>query len=466
MWRPQRYLFHEDCFFEIIMGFPNQGVQCSIPLSERGRNLFSIRMPIMTAFEEGTFYAANIYPLRNPFPGSHEGPLDDQPWRIDIVTTDGTTVEETARNIPMGPELPRGLATYPSAMFDPVAVPSVRTPSSLNAITLQFRLGARIYIHGERMLVTAPFGYRWRIGGAVSLASRSAAGDVPVELAALIYDSGYPPVAEPHNQIELTLADPDVAAGTDLAMHGSIYNAAIDPLLNEDVRSANIWMIQMYEPGAGYLKFAFRHQAVVFEGFPLQAITGGTITPWLPFNTRSATAIMVTFRLGTALIGEPDRVPMLELVAPQGFYVPTDCFARRISALHLEVDGYLPLPAASITQCYGGGEETEEGTERIAKVSLSVASALIERVLYAFQFELIIPSILSNDNTWSIRSWLGIHPVEEQLNIPGFKLGEPFLSALYHPGTVDTGEDLWRDERGLASNLAADFCFNPEVKGL
>jgi len=40
--------------------------------------------------------------------------------------------------------------------------------------------------------------------------------------------------------------------------------------------------------------FAFRHQAVVFEGFPLQAITGGTITPWLPFNTRSAAAIMVT----------------------------------------------------------------------------------------------------------------------------------------------------------------------------
>jgi hypothetical protein len=71
--------------------------------------------------------------------------------------------------------------------------------------------------------------------------------------------------------------------GTDLVFQATLKNAPIDPLLNPNVRSSNIWFLEMYEPGAGFMTFSYRHEAVVFPGFALQAITGGSLSAWLPF---------------------------------------------------------------------------------------------------------------------------------------------------------------------------------------
>jgi len=77
----------------------------------------------MTAFEAGRFYAATVYPLRNPYPGSHAvGELDLSSWRIDIVTMDGSAVVETKYDVPLGPHL-RGFTPYPLAIVEPAVLP-------------------------------------------------------------------------------------------------------------------------------------------------------------------------------------------------------------------------------------------------------------------------------------------------------------------------------------------------------
>ena len=52
----------------------------SNPLSSFGHNLFALQMPMAAAFLSDTFYAAKLFPLRNPFPGSYTT-LDNLPWR-------------------------------------------------------------------------------------------------------------------------------------------------------------------------------------------------------------------------------------------------------------------------------------------------------------------------------------------------------------------------------------------------
>ena len=57
--------------------------QGSNPLSSIGHNLFALQMPMAAAFLSETFYAANLFPLRNPYPGSYTT-LDNLPWRHTI----------------------------------------------------------------------------------------------------------------------------------------------------------------------------------------------------------------------------------------------------------------------------------------------------------------------------------------------------------------------------------------------
>ena len=49
-------------------------------MSSFGHNLFALQMPMAAAFLSDTFYAAKLFPLRNPWPGSYTT-LDNLPWR-------------------------------------------------------------------------------------------------------------------------------------------------------------------------------------------------------------------------------------------------------------------------------------------------------------------------------------------------------------------------------------------------
>lgn len=80
----------------------------------------------MGVFESDIFYAASVFPVRNPFPGSHTGPLNEQLWRVELRTTGGEILETTT-GAPMGPEL-RGFKIYPQALYEPAVAPSGRRP--------------------------------------------------------------------------------------------------------------------------------------------------------------------------------------------------------------------------------------------------------------------------------------------------------------------------------------------------
>lgn len=438
---PYGFLFDTTCAFEILVGFPSDGLSCSNPLSEIGHNLFSLRMPLMTAFEAGVFYGASIYPLSNPYPGSHAG-LDDLPWRLDLVTTDGSEVLETMRSVPMGPSL-RGFAVYPAAFSAPALAPSTRTPLAENDISISFRSALRVTVHGERLLITAPYSYRWKIGADVTLTSRGA----PVRLAALLYEASQPPVADPQNQIELTLVNPLIPEGADMRARCTVLNAPMDASLDYNRMSPNAWIIEMYQPGAGYVAFEYRHQAVVFPGFNLQAITGGSVEAWLPLARYTASQVMVTFRLGTTL--PADRAATLVILAPANFIVLSTCSAHRISPVHLEADGYTYLPAGSIASCTGVGRQ--------ATLRLTNGTEVPTSVLHALLIEALIPDTMLANNTWTVRSYNGEVLVEEEQGVSGFRLATEFLSVVYHPGTVDTGEDL----RVGASDNRAMFSVQP-----
>lgn len=423
---PPGFLFDTTCSFEVLVGFPADGLTCSNPSSEDGTTMYSLRMPLMTAFEAGVFYGVSVYPLSNPYPGTH-GQLDDLPWRIDLVTTDGASVLESMRGVPLGPGL-RSFSVYPAAFSEPALAPTTRQPLAENIIGILFRSAQAITVHGERLLISAPYGYSWKIGADVTLTARGG----PVQLAMLLYEASQPPVAEPHNQIELTLVNPHIDAGADMRVQGTVLNAAIDASLDEDRKSANYWIIEMYQPGAGYTSYEYRQQAVVFPGFGLQAIAGGSVEAWLPLAGYTASKVMLTFRLGTTLPAE--RSAMLVFVAPENFIVLADCEANRISPVHLEEDGYTYLPAGSIASCTGNGREVT--------VRLTNGTEVPSTLLHALTVELLIPDTLLVNNTWTMQSFEGLVPIEEEVGVPGFRLATEFLSVVYHPGTIDTGEDL------------------------
>lgn len=69
------------------------------PLSSLGHNLFALQMPMSVGFLPEVFYAANLFPLRNPSPG-FQGTLDDLQWRR------GCFLEK-----PSGPEVVAGFFT-------------------------------------------------------------------------------------------------------------------------------------------------------------------------------------------------------------------------------------------------------------------------------------------------------------------------------------------------------------------
>ncbi|CAE8616418.1 unnamed protein product [Polarella glacialis] len=474
---PTGYTFEDGCNFDILIGFP-AGVRCSNPLSEMGRNLFSLQMPMSTAFEQGMFYAANIYPLRNPYPGSYSGlgALSDLPWRIDITTMSGDRILETTRRVPRGPNL-AGFALYPAALLNCAIEPSIRIPLADNVVTLNFELSVKVTSHGERMRITAANGYRWKIGAAVEIK----VGDTAASIATLTYDQSYPPVVVPYNQIELTLINPAMPAGSDITVQGTVVNAAIDAELNEDIRSANAWLVELYEPGSGYLQYEYRHQAAIFRGFNLKAITGGSVTAWVPSARATQLPIMVTFRLGSPLFAKAGSGTQaaLEITAPQGFEFPPDCAAQRISPPHQPEDGFSALPAGSISSCTGGpinntagsasnANMTMTGTEdsvvnrRVALILLKAGTVVDKRLVYSLMLEVVIPGSTPWDNTWRIRSIIVLFggqrvQLEEQSRVPGFRLATAFLSAVYYPGTEDTGEDL----RGGASENLVMFSLQP-----
>ncbi|CAE6925445.1 POLR1B [Symbiodinium natans] len=441
---PSAFHFEVPCSFEISAGFPDPGVTCSNPLSEVGRNLYSLQLPMSVAFFADTFYAANLFPLRNPYPGSFSGSLDDLPWRIDLLSRGGEVLE-TSRSIPVGPYL-KGFSIYPHAVSAGLVQPSLREPSAQNVVTLRFRLAVAISVHGERLRITAPHGYRWPIGGDPKLFMKES----PVTLSTLVYDVSFPPSIEPHNQLELTLVNPQILAGSDMRLEGTIQNAARDPELQNIFQSANIWMLEIYEPGAGYLFYETRKQAGILPGFALQAITGAEVQPWLPLSSTTPLPVMVTFRLGTSFTAPPAVLSAVELLAPSGFSFPEACTFNRISPLHLEIDGYTWLPEGSLSGCAGlyASPENQSTVEasvqdrQVALLSLFPGTTLQRRLLYAFYVEVLIPSSFPLQNSWRLRVLRNDTGTVETATIPGFRQAQQLLSASYHPGTADTGEDL------------------------
>ncbi|CAE7615871.1 POLR1B [Symbiodinium sp. CCMP2456] len=440
---PSAFRFEVPCAFEISAGFPDPGVTCSNPLSDVGRNLFSLQLPMSVAFFADTFYAANVFPLRNPYPGSFFG-LDDLPWRIDILTRNGEVLE-TSRSIPFGPYL-QGFSIYPRVVSAGLVQPAVRAPSVQNVVTLRFRLAVAISVHGERLRITAPHGYRWPIGGDPKLFVRES----PVTLSTLVYDPSFPPAVEPQNQLELTLVNPQISAGSDMRLEGTVWNAARDPELQNIFQSANVWMLEMYEPGAGYLFYETRKQAGILPGFALQAITGAEVLPWLPLSSTLPLPIMISFRLGTSFTAPAGVLAALELLAPSGFSFSEACTFSRISPLHLEVDGFTWLPEGSLSACAGLYESPENQStaeasvqdRQVALLSLFPGTTLQRRLLYALYVEVFIPSSFPLQNSWRLRVFRNDSGTVESATIPGFRQAEQLLSASYHPGTVDTGEDL------------------------
>eukprot|EP00439_Symbiodinium_sp_Y106_P056638 s1806_g7.t4 len=417
---PSAFRFEVPCAFEISAGFPDPGVRCSNPLSDVDRNLFSLQLPMSVAFFADTFYAANLFPLRNPYPGSFSG-LDDLPWRIDILTRNGEVLE-TSRSIPFGPYL-QGFSIYPRVVSAGLVQPAVRAPSVQNVVTLRFRLAVAISVHGERFRITAPHGYRWPIGGDPKLFVRES----PVTLSTLVYDPSFPPAVEPHNQLELTLVNPQISAGSDMRLEGAVWNAARDPELQSIFQSANVWMLEIYEPGAGYLFYETRKQAGILPGFALQAITGAEVLPWLPLSSTLPLPIMISFRLGTSFTAPAGVLAALELLAPGGFSFSEACTFSRTSPLHLEVDGFTWLPEGSLSACAGlyASPENQSTVEasvqdrQIALLSLFPGTTLQRRLRYAVYVEVFIPSSFPLQNSWRLRVFRNDSGTVESATIPG-----------------------------------------------
>ncbi|OLP79190.1 DNA-directed RNA polymerase I subunit RPA2 [Symbiodinium microadriaticum] len=439
---PSAFRFEVPCAFEISAGFPDPGVTCSNPLSDVGRNLFSLQLPMSVAFFADTFYAANLFPLRNPYPGSFSG-LDDLPWRIDILTRNGEVLE-TSRSIPFGPYL-QGFSIYPRVVSAGLVQPAVRAPSVQNVVTLRFRLAVAISVHGERLRITAPHGYRWPIGGDPKLFVRESL----VTLSTLVYDPSFPPAVEPQNQLELTLVNPQISAGSDMRLEGTVWNAARDPELQNIFQSANVWMLEIYEPGAGYLFYETRKQAGILPGFALQAITGAEVLPWLPLSSTLPLPIMISFRLGTSFTAPSGVLAALELLAPSGFSFSEACTFSRISPLHLEVDGFTWLPEGSLSACAGLYESPENQStaeasvqdRQVALLSLFPGTTLQRRLLYALYVEVFIPSSFPLQNSWRLRVFRNDSGTVESATIPGMVEGLP--STEVEPVEDDgTGESL------------------------
>ncbi|CAK9082646.1 DNA-directed RNA polymerase subunit beta [Durusdinium trenchii] len=444
---PDSFRFELPCGFQVLSGFPDPGMTCSNPLGTVGHNLFAMQMPMAAAFQSETFYAAKLFPLRNPFPGSHTGSLDHLPWRIDLLSLQGTVLE-TSRNIPLGPFL-QGFRLYPTAIMDFLVEAAVLKPLAQSAVTLRFRPAVSITSHGTRLRITAPFGYEWVIGAGRGQPTLSA--ESPVTLATVVYDPINAPAADPKNQLELTLVNPQIAAGVDLTLRGELFNAAIDPELHPDWRSANSWILEkfieeIYEAGAGYLEYQYRFQAAVVPGYTLQAIIA-SISPWLPFPSSEPQPIMVTFRLGSTLAVPQGVFAAVQLTAPWGFVFPEECTVDRISPLHLEVDGFSPLPVGSIAACRGLNQSLDENNTEfqrlVASVSLTPGSILEKERVYAYYLEVMIPDPFPLENLWSLRTFRNDSAVTEASEaIQGFRPVGRFLSAKYHAGTADSGEDL------------------------
>ncbi|CAJ1394124.1 unnamed protein product [Effrenium voratum] len=443
---PEGFAFDLPCGLDVIAGFPDPGVTCANPLSSLGHNLFALQLPMSVGFLPEVFYAANLFPLRNPSP-SFQGTLDDLQWRIDLLSLAGAVLE-TSRNIPMGPYL-QGFRVYQRTVLDGLVQPSQRLPSARTTVVLSFRLTADITSHGTRLRMTAPYGYRWVIGGAPT----AEAAESPVNLASIVYDPIYAPVSEPKNQLELSLVNPSILAGTDIKVTGEIWNAAVDPELHPDLRSANVWMLEIYEAGAGYLEYQYRYQGALIPGYELQAITAASISAWLPLFSAAPRPVMVTFRLGTSLAGGAGRGGSggLELVAPQGFHFPQECRVDRISPLHLEIDGYNWLPPGALAECRGINETGLNSSEDIsvASVQLALGAVLQKRLIYAIYLEVHMPDTFPVDNSWRLRTVRAEIGPTEEVEISGFRPAGRFLSATYHPGTQSTGEDL---RSGAADN--------------
>ncbi|CAE7193248.1 POLR1B, partial [Symbiodinium necroappetens] len=225
----------------------------------------------------------------------------------------------------------------------------------------------------------------------------------------------FPPAVEPQNQLELTLVrssvNPQISAGSDMRLEGTVWNAARDPELQNIFQSANVWMLEIYEPGAGYLFYETRKQAGILPGFALQAITGAEVLPWLPLSSTLPLPIMISFRLGTSFTAPSGVLAALELLAPSGFSFSEACTFSRISPLHLEVDGFTWLPEGSLSACAGLYESPENQStaeasvqdRQVALLSLFPGTTLQRRLLYALYVEVFIPSSFPLQNSWRLR---------------------------------------------------------------
>ena len=127
--------------------------------------------------------------------------------------------------VPSGPNL-RGFSIYPEAMFDAAVLPATRRSGAETALALRFRLGAPCRTPGERLLLTAPYGFRWKIGATATVSVNGAL----LDLAELTYDPSYPPVAPPHNQIELSFVHPRLPRGSDVRVRGTIFRRLVRQL--------------------------------------------------------------------------------------------------------------------------------------------------------------------------------------------------------------------------------------------
>ncbi|CAE7320313.1 POLR1B [Symbiodinium sp. KB8] len=212
-----------------------------------------------------------------------------------------------------------------------------------------------------------------------------------------------------------------------MRLEGTVWNAARDPELQNIFQSANVWMLEIYEPGAGYLFYETRKQAGILPGFALQAITGAEVLPWLPLSSTLPLPIMISFRLGTSFTAPSGVLAALELLAPSGFSFSEACTFSRISPLHLEVDGFTWLPEGSLSACAGLYESPENQStaeasvqdRQVALLSLFPGTTLQRRLLYALYVEVFIPSSFPLQNSWRLRVFRNDSGTVESATIPG-----------------------------------------------
>ncbi|CAE7904574.1 acr-2 [Symbiodinium microadriaticum] len=240
-----------------------------------------------------------------------------------------------------------------------------------------------------------------------------------------LFQRSFPPAVEPQNQLELTLVNPQISAGSDMRLEGTVWNAARDPELQNIFQSANVWMLEIYEPGAGYLFYETRKQAGILPGFALQAITGAEVLPWLPLSSTLPLPIMISFRLGTSFTAPSGVLAALELLAPSGFSFSE---ARR-NVLPFRFQGvihvasrrlFVGVPLALLELLVSSYLAQQHCIEPGRKQNLVFDSmTVLPWLALAGPIEVFIPSSFPLQNSWRLRVFRNDSGTVESATIPG-----------------------------------------------